>query len=788
METVKNLVYRQYQALKQLTSYVIKHPIKTVIYGFFTVVFAVASLFLLTYFGAFGPIPSKSELKALKNPITSTIYGRDQKPIGTYYFQNRTNIDSTQLTQNLINALVATEDARFYDHRGIDYRSYARVFVKSILMGKETGGGSTITQQIAKNLFGRKRQKLLSTPINKMREIIIARRLERLYTKDELLLLYFNTVSFGENLYGLEKASYRFFNKPPEKLTLQESATLVGLLKAPTYYNPKNHPERAESRRNVVLQQMLKYGYITEDTLVASKTPLALDYQPPVKVSSFASYFKEFIKKEFENWALKNPKEGGGFYDLETDGLKVYTTLDPYVQKYLENSMTRQMNRLQDAMRNSWTSATIEGGKEAFVKQLIESQPQVKALRAQGRTEQEINSYVNQVKKRKYWELGSGWIEREQSFKDSVIESITRLHTGVLAMNSKSGAIMGYLGGIDYGYSQKDHIREPKQVGSVFKPITYLAALNAGEEPCNFYNNTLRKYPKFEDWTPRNADHQYGGSYSMHGALANSINTVAVELQLKVGNNNVIDLAQKMGITSKIPNVPSMVLGTPELSLFEMTRAYAGISNGGRTVTPYIIERVEKEDGTILYEADHKSPSVRIASAEHVEALQQMMHEVLEQGTGRAFKAYEIPFNIIGKTGTTQNNTDGWFIACSPEMVIGSWVGTLDKRVQLGQGSGARTAMPIVASVFKSLSSWRNPILTNFTFENDFTCPPFTDLDATSAMEHYASDSVYLKERFLRDSLLMDSISKNSAMDSLSLQTLSDSLSSNQLPSLDRQF
>ena len=210
METINNLAYRLYQALKQLTSYVKKHPIKTVIYGFFTVVFAVASLFLLTYFGAFGPIPSKSELKALKNPITSTIYGRDQKPIGTYYFQNRTNIDSTQLTQNLINALVATEDARFYDHSGIDYRSYARVFVKSILMGKETGGGSTITQQIAKNLFGRKRQKLLSTPINKMREIIIARRLERLYTKDELLLLYFNTVSFGENLYGLEKASYRF--------------------------------------------------------------------------------------------------------------------------------------------------------------------------------------------------------------------------------------------------------------------------------------------------------------------------------------------------------------------------------------------------------------------------------------------------------------------------------------------------------------------------------------------------------------------------------------------------
>lgn len=772
MGTPNNLISGLKEGVKSTGKYVKKHPFKTMAISIVLLLLMVVTLFLMTYFGAFGPIPTQSELKALKNPVTSTIYGRDKKPIGTYYFQNRTNIDSAQLTPELVNALVATEDARFYTHRGIDYKSYARVLVKSVIMGKETGGGSTITQQIAKNLFGRKKQKFLSTPINKIREIVIARRLENLYSKNELILLYFNTVSFGENLYGIEKASMRFFNKSPQELTLIESATLVGLLKAPTFYNPRNHPQRAEGRRNTVLQQMLKYGYIDEQTYLTSKTPMILDYQPPVKISSFASYYKEFIKEEFNKWALENPKEDGSTYNVEVDGLNVFTTLDPYVQKYIENAMARQINRLQKEMRSSWTSATIEGGKDALVKMLVEALPRVKRLREQGKSEQEINAFINLTKKRKYWELGSGWVEMEQSLRDSIVESLTRLHTGILALNSRNGAVMGYLGGIDYGYSQKDHIHDRKQVGSVFKPITYLAALNAGESPCNFYNNTLRKYAKFEDWTPRNVDHRYGGSYSMHGALANSINTVSVELQLKTGNERVVELAKKMGITTEIPDVPSMVLGTAELSLFEMARAYAGISNGGRAITPYIIERIEKEDGTILYQAEPNFGSTRISSTANVRSLQQMMHEVLETGTGKGFKAYEIPFNLIGKTGTTQNNTDSWFLACSPEMVIGSWVGTLDKRVQLGNGSGARTAMPMVASVFKSLSSWRNPILTNFEFDSDyFACPPFSEFDAISTMEHYASDSVYLRERFIRDSLVQDSISRNSAVDSLIYQT-----------------
>lgn len=769
---LKELLFRLKGYGLNALHFVKKHPFKTLLCSLAGGAVSFLLFFLLTYFGAFGHIPTKEELKSYENPITSTIYGKDGKEIGVFYFQNRSNIDSLEVPKDIIHALVATEDARFYTHKGIDYKSYLRVLIKSVLLGQDTGGGSTITQQIAKNLFGRQKKRFLSTPINKMREIIIARRLENIYNKQELLLLYLNTVSFGENLYGLEKAAARFFNKTPQKLSTSECAILVGVLKAPTFYNPRNFPERAKNRRNVVLQQMVKYGYLSQQQADDAKDTIVLNYQPPVKQSSLSSYYKEFIRAEFDQWAQNNPKEDGTLYNVELDGLHIYTTLDPYVQKYLENAMTRQMKRLQNEMSRAWTSETVEGGKDELINQLIEAHPKIKQLRSKNATNAEIQQFINEKKERKYWELGVGLVSVTQSFKDSIVNTITRLHTGILAMNSQNGAIMGYLGGIDYGFSQIDHIREPKQVGSIFKPITYLAALSQGESPCKFYENKLRKYAKYEDWTPRNVDHTYGGSYSMHGALAKSINTVSVELQLRTGNDKVIEQAQKMGIKTEIPKVPSMVLGTAELPLFEMVQAYASIANGGRSVTPYIITRIEKDDGTLLFEKEKINKSERIASLTKVKVLQKMMRGVVAEGTAVGFNAYQIPFNIIGKTGTTQNNTDGWFIGCSPELVVGSWVGTLDKRVQFANGSGARSAMPMVASTFKSLSSWKKPILTNFEFEPSyFPCPAYSEMSAIDAIHHYADTLVYVRERYILDSILQDSIHKNATLDSLGLES-----------------
>ncbi|MFT7189056.1 MAG: penicillin-binding protein 1A [Sediminicola sp.] len=684
------------------------------------------------------------------------MYASNKEPVGYYFLQNRSNVDSTQISPNLKNALVATEDTRFFEHGGIDYKSYARVFVKSIILGQNAGGGSTITQQVAKNLFGREKQFFLSTPINKIREVFIAMRLENIYDKDDILLLYFNTVSFGENTYGIEKAANRFFNKSPEELTLTECATLVGLLKAPTYYNPRTFPERAEERRNVVLSQMEKYNYLTPEELATAKTPLKLNYQTPKKSSSFSNYYKEYVASEFKIWAEENPAPDGHIYDLEADGLSLYTSLNVDIQHYAELAIQRQIDQLQNLMDRYWSASTTEGGKEALLKKIEEDMGVIQNMRKAGKTDTEINTFIQQKKERKYWVVGKGYEDKMQSLEDSITKSINRLHAGVLVMSSTSGRIMGYVGGIDYGFSQTDNITTPRQVGSTFKPITYLAALQTGQEPCSFYDNRLLTYSKYEDWRPRNSDHTYGGSFSMHGALAGSINTVSVAIQMRTGTERVLEQAKKMGIEKELPNVPSIVLGTADISLMEMVRAYASISNGGNKVKPFAIERIEDEQGNVIYEAKPAYEG-RIASYKNVKALQKMMEGVVQGGTGSRLAGYNIPFNLIGKTGTTQNNGDGWFIGCSPELVVGAWVGTFDKRVQFSStnmGSGANTALPMVASVFKDLSYWRRPILTNFQYEMDyFPCWPYSELSATEAYPLALSDTTYRHFLRMRDSI-----------------------------------
>jgi penicillin-binding protein 1A len=770
---LKNILETTKLRLAQALHYFRKHPFKAAGYGALVGLGMGLLFFMLIYFGAFGRLPNAAALAQLQNPLTSTLYGTDQKPIGFFYLQNRSNIDSTQLNPYLVDALVSTEDARFYEHSGIDYRSYARVFVKSILLQQDqAGGGSTITQQIAKNIFGRKEQPFLSTPINKVREMIIAKRMESVYTKDEILLLYFNTVSFGENLYGIEKAAQRFFAKKPKDLSLSESATLVGLLKAPTYFNPRNNLERAQGRRDVVLEQMVKYAKIDSTTAAGAKTALKLKYQKPLELSSTSTYFKNYVRKEFDLWAADNPADDGHVYDLEIDGLRIYTTLNPSVQIYAENAMQRNIIRLQNLMDDYWTSATTEGGKEGLLIKLSGRLASVKAMQDAGKTQEQIDAFLNEKKPRNYWKIGTGNTVKQQSLRDSIVNAITRIHTGLLVMDSNNGGIMGYLGGIDYGFSQIDNIAAKNQVGSTFKPISYLAGLENGIDACTFFDNSLRTYKEYADWKPRNANGQYGGSYSTHGALAKSINTVAVQLQLRTGTDNVIDMARKMGITSAIPKEPSIVLGTAELTLLEMVTAYCSIANGGLAVKPYSIARIENTKGEVLYEAKPGFHG-RVASSYNVNQIQKMLEGVITSGSGSGFSGYGVPYNIIGKTGTTQNNNDGWFIGASPSVVIGSWVGTHDKRVQFNStrmGAGANTAMPMVASVFKGMSSWRRPLLRNFSYNfTYFPCPAFSDSTATNAYNYYKADTMYVRnllkrdstvvaERKLKDSLLQDSL------------------------------
>lgn len=771
---------------KVLVSFVKKHPFKSIFYAMLTGLSFTILLVLLTYLGAFGKLPSKDFLLQLKTPLTSTLYASNKEQIGLYFLQNRTNVDSIEVPLALKNALIATEDNRFYEHNGIDYKSYGRVFIKSVILRQNAGGGSTLTQQVAKNTFGRERHFMLTTPINKIKEVFIAKRLEEIYTKDEILLLYLNTVTFGENIYGIEKAALRFFNKRAKKLSISESATLVGLLKAPTYYSPRVHPDRATIRRDVVLQQMVKYNYLTPEQQKTAQIPLKLKYQEPKKLSSLTTYFKEYVEKEFNAWAAENPAADGHIYNLESDGLKIYSTLNTSVQKSSEKAMLRQMESLQKLMNQHWDALSTEGGKEALLKKLLNQTASVKQWKAEGKSDLEIQKLIAVKKSRIQWTLRDGNILKVQSLKDSIAGAINRLHTGLLTISSQTGRIMGYVGGIDYGMSQRDNILEKNQVGSTFKPITYLAALEKGKNPCNYYDNNLVSYVDYKDWKPRNSNGQYGGSYSMHGALANSINTVSVRIQIETGIEPVKALAKNMGITATLPSWPSIVLGTADISLFEMVTAYASISNGGRRIQPFAIERIEDDNGTILYQA--KPPyGDRVASEVNTKRLQQMMGSVLTEGTAGRIQGYGIPNNLIGKTGTTQNNGDGWFIACSPEIVVGSWVGTYDKRVQFkttNMGSGANTALPMVASVFKAMSAWNTSMLTNFVYEKDyFDCPPFLEMSPSEAVEFAKTDSTYIMQRRFKDSIFDIGIKLSDSILTLPLKTIEiDTLSNLQEP------
>lgn len=703
-------------------------------------------LFLIIYAGAFGKIPTGEQLYQVRNPVASTIIGMNGEVIGNIYLQNRSNVDSSEVGIYLKQALIATEDVRFYEHKGIDLRSLGRVLVKTILLQqRSSGGGSTITQQVAKNIFGRKRHFVLSGLVNKVREMIIATRMENVYQKDEILLLYLNTVSFGENLYGIEKSSHRFFNKIPKKLNLSESATLVGLLKAPSYYNPRNNPERAMRRRNIVLSQMKKYGFIIDEEYQTEiDKSVDLDYQETKIDPQFAAFYKEYMLKEFNQWAEKNPKEDGTIYDAGIDGLKIYTSIHPSIQRSAEKAMAGTMKRVQKLFDENWDIVS-QGNKEEWLNEMMLNHPIGKRMISQKKTEQEVFDVFNQIKPRKVW-TWDGLVEENISFLDSIIHELTILNTGILAMDARNGRLLAYVGGNDYGYSQYDQIQILRQAGSTFKPIVYLAALEAGADPCDFYDNNLVSYSNYEGWTPRNADGQYDGSYSMFGALAKSINTVSVQIMLQAGIKNVVRLAKAMGIESVLPPVPSLVLGTADVNLLEMVKAYCAIANRGLRVQPYSILKIENEAGEEIYRAQPKVGGSYIASTENFEKLQLMMRRVITEGSGSAMLQYNIATNVIGKTGTTQNQSDGWFFATSPEVTVGSWVGTMDKRIHfksLRLGSGANTALPMVAAVFRDLSLWRTKYISDFSYNiPDFSCLNYSDLPAEEASLLTISDSL----------------------------------------------
>lgn len=660
------------------------------------------SFFYLSVFTGLvgGSIPSRNKLKSIQNNTASEVYADDMVLLGRYYLQDRTNIRFDDISPNAIDALIATEDVRFYNHSGIDLRSTARVLVKTLLMGQESaGGGSTLSQQLAKNLFPRKSRRVWDMPVIKLREIIIARKLESIYSKQELLELYLNTVPMGGNLYGIERSSRRFFNTTADSLNTEQAAVLIGMLKATTSYNPRLHPERSLQRRNVVLGQMARYNYLSVQQADSLKQlPLKLNYRYETHNDGIAPYFREQLRQELVEWAAKQRKPNGQPFNLYTDGLKIYTTIDSRMQRHAEQAVRKKMAQLQKQFDSHWKGRVPWGSDASVIQLAMQRSDRYKKLKTGGASDEAILENFRQPVQMQVFNW-QGNTSKPMSPMDSLAYYQRFLNTGLLAMEPATGYVRAWVGGINHHAFKYDHVRSRRQVGSTFKPFVYAAALEKGIDPCTYFRNELTTYPAHDDWAPRNANAQYGGEYTMRGALAQSVNTISAHLILEAGVDRTVALAKRMGIQQDLPRVPALALGAADLSLLEMVSAYAAFANGGYKATPVYISRIEDRNGRIIHQHRGGAETKRVLPRDDAALMLHMLQGVVEDGSAARLRSeYGLRMDIAGKTGTSQEHADGWFIGMTPDLVTGVWVGAESPKVRfrtISEGQGARTALPV---------------------------------------------------------------------------------------------
>ncbi|MDF1570895.1 MAG: transglycosylase domain-containing protein [Bacteroidales bacterium] len=671
-----------------------------------------SALFFAVYTGVFGRLGTVEELENIQNHLASEIYSNEKVLLGKYYYQDRTNTPYREIPGHLVDALIATEDVRFYSHNGIDRKSSMRVVVKSLLLQRNSsGGGSTIHQQLAKNLFPRGRHSVLAMPVNKFREMIIGVRLDRAYSKQEILELYLNTVSFGENTFGIETAAKRFFNKKPQELKTEESALLVGMLKGTSAYHPVHHPDRSVSRRNLVLSQMARHHFLDQKTADSlGKLPMELDYVRLSHNEGLAPYFREHLRMDLLRWARENPKEDGSQYNIYTDGLKIYTTINADLQRYAEEAVQAQMTRLQGIFDRQWQHRDPLGNQQAYITSHLQQTRPYQGLEQKGLSEDEIIAALRVPKKTEIftWE---GMKEVEMSVYDSVVHYLKFLHAGLLSMEARTGYVRAWVGGIRSEYFKYDHVTSKRQAGSVFKPVVYAAALRNGFTPCTYLPNDSVVYEEYNRWTPKNTRGGYGGYYSLKGALTHSVNTISVRLLEETGIDKVMRLSEQLGITGKMPEVLSLALGTGEVSLEELVQVYSAFLNEGRTVKPIYLKRIEDKSGNVLY-AQAPVVSEAVISRRHALEMTEMLKNVVDNGTAASLRTvYGFDNEIAGKTGTTQGNTDGWFIGYTPVLITGVWIGGDHPRVRFrygGYGQGAGAALPVWARYMQKI--YRDPL------------------------------------------------------------------------------
>ncbi len=671
--------------------------------------------------GVWGPLPDFKELEDPETNLATEIISSDQKVLGKYFYENRTHVDYDELSPHIINALIATEDERFFDHSGIDFIALLRV-TKGLLLAKNSlGGGSTITQQLAKMFFSERPKSKIERIQQKFKEWIIAVRIERQYSKKEIISMYLNRFDFLNLAVGIKSASKIYFNSTPQNLTIEQAATLIGMAKNPSLYNPLRRLEKTKNRRNIVLSQMVKNEYLSanlKDSL--QKLPLVLNFNKVDHNEGHATYFREQLRAFVSKWSIEKEKTSGLKYNIYKDGLKIYTTIDSKMQKFAEDAVKEHLKELQNKFYNHWEGFENAPYDTSWREGQIDTLIIIPSIKRSERYRKLKLAKVDTTKIMQIFNTKctmslfswNGFIDTLMTPVDSIRYYNYILHSGLISIEPSSGAIKAWVGGINHKQFKYDHVQDGKrQVGSTFKPFIYATAIDQFKySPCFKVPNVQvifekEKWRLDEDYIPENANKKYGGELTLIEGLAKSKNTVSAYLMKRVGPRKVIKLARKMGVSSYLPAVPSLCLGTAEISLFEMTGAYGTFANGGIFMEPYFVTRIEDKNGVVL--ENFSNTPQEILSAEKNFIMVKLLQGVVNKGSGNRLKwKYNLHNEIAGKTGTTQNHSDGWFIGFVPDLVTGVWTGADNRGVRfrdLYLGQGAEMALPIWGNYMKKI-------------------------------------------------------------------------------------
>jgi penicillin-binding protein 1A len=731
--------------------------------------FTVFIYFIIVFFCAieinflwlFGYSPDMEDIKTPTMSVSSEVYTADGKLIGRFYKENRSPVDYKSISPNLVNALVATEDVRFYKHGGVDFLGFMGSLVSTAKGDRR--GGSTITQQLAKNLFSTRKRKsqglirhipLLRTVVFKCKEWITAYKIEHQYNKQQILTMYLNTVPFGNNSFGIKTATLKYFNKSPNAVNPAEAATLIGMLKATSTYNPKTNPEKALERRNVVLSQMEKYGYLKKPEYTANVAlPLNLDLNYRDMTGQGDSYIRRAVEKWLDKWCKQND------YDLYEDGLKIYTTIDSKLQQYAEEAVAQKMKMLQKRFNNLWGNKNPwRDSKGIEIKDFLlkaeQRLPIYKLLlkKYKGDTT-EINNYFEKKKRMSVFTWNG---DRDTTFSsvDSIKYYTKILNTGMMTMEPSTGKIKVWVGGIDHKYFNYDHVNQAKrQAGSTFKPFAYVTALDNGFTPCDKFTDKpvtikFKDNGKDDVWQPNNADFHFSyREMSLRWAMGKSVNSITAQVTEHVGWDKIVQYAHKIGIESPLKSVPSVSLGSNDVSVFEMVRAYSTFLNKGEKVDPLLVTKITDQKGNIIQEFALKAE--RVLSEETAWLMLYMFRGGMEEPGGTSQALWEYPSlwkknnQIGGKTGTSSDYVDGWYMGITKDLVTGIWVGADDRSVHFTSsetGEGSHTALPIFGTFMEKVYADPNSGYTYGPFPKpwvkitkEYMCPsPIIHEDTTS--------------------------------------------------------